>query len=791
MNAEEQTANARQPEAQAVEASIAEDSVEAIKEGSKEGVKEGSKEAEQERSEREFETGESEKERRAIVETARQVDSEREARQPVEAVPQPRPAPQAQGETTVADAGTKAMESVAQGNDILTAAKDAVIGTAVDTVLEKGRKAITPATPEAAGDAIEAVEDAAQFAPVVKGATEGAGKLAGAARSAAAFGSKLLPIVGAAATAASALGTIRDEWNASGRAAVNMTGEYDPLLGAQLRAQMATQRTMGSVFDGLDAKDAQTIQNTLIDSGVNFQSDSFDEGYNFSSDMVVKYGMDAGKAAKRYAEAVQYGTMTVEDLDETMQALAKSAKDSGKSLEQLNEEYDNSVKEWSRVTGNLGEAYVMASETVKAAAEAGVGASSYSGFASSQAALVDTDNPLHREMVADDFDQYVQYTMEANGYSDISEIPDDVLNKLRDAAIRSAGAKLAFGDMKYTVNPEMGLKIDNTKIGGKTLDDWLKDERFSSDNKNERNDAIEELAAGLDRLQDPRLGGPNRLDYWDIKDMLLGMGVKEYDLTTPYDTAKTIAGFVRADDSFYKNVVQESEAPGGVDDILSEDSYNERTGTDVTWWNGGRNEELEARFDSQGLSYGGAFVDIFGNTHDMTGWGGYSQARTSEQLGNGFSINYDSLKADELFDSVDGEEGLSQFEIDGVSDEEMQILLGSLIDLGVVSEGELRQMTSGQRREFVGRAASLYSDDYLSSVEDGKEAYTWYNAVLASDETGLGEDIRELLAQYIKANPQEAGMQVNVDVTVEPNSEQFCKAYAKWEYEQKAAEGNA
>lgn len=387
--------------------SLSDESIEAVKEGSKEGVKEGSSEVEGDRQRREFETGENEKERQKMVETARQIDAEREVRQTAEAVPQVRrQPPQVQGETATRSVEARTVESLAEGNDLADVAKEVAVGAAVDTFVEKGRRTATPAAPEAAGEAIDVVAD-------------GAGKLAGTVGRAVSGLGKLLPVVGGIATAASALGTIRDQAFESGRVAMNLTGENDPVLGSYLRAQMATQRTMSATFDGLDAKDAQTIQNTLINNGVNFQSDEFDDAYRYSSDMVTQYGMDAGKAARRYAEAVQYGTMTVEDLDETMQALAKSAKDSGKSLEQLDNEYEKSVQKWEKVTGDLGDAYAIASEAMQAATEAGTSANGYSGYLAKGASLVDENNPLHAGLMSDEYDRLINAYMENTGITGI------------------------------------------------------------------------------------------------------------------------------------------------------------------------------------------------------------------------------------------------------------------------------------------------------------------------------------------------------------------------------------
>ena len=428
------------------------------------------------------------------------------------------------------------MESVAQGNDILTAAKDAVVGTAVDTVLEKGRKAITPAAPEAAGEVVEAAGDAAQLANAAKGVTEGAGKLAGVARGVASFGSKLLPIVGAAATAASALGTLNNQAIESSRFAINATGEDDPILGARLRAQLATQRNVSAAFEGLDASKAQTIQNTLINNGVDVQSANFNEGYNFSSDMVVKYGMDAGKAAKMYAEAVQYGTMTVQDLDKTMENLAKTARNTGKSFNQMKDAYDKSVNDWRNITGDIGQAYSAASYQAQIEAQASEDGGESGIHAVGAFASAYSNDDLYAKSLRGQYVQDSWSAWERDNPNASEKQREEAWNEINAAAISRTGFDMVNSGLGETNAGRMNDVLANSTIlNGHSINEWVREPALWRGDKEQIKEAI---ANDVEKLR--YSDGINELNYEDLKSYIR----KAYEVDeekTPLDSPKDIA----------------------------------------------------------------------------------------------------------------------------------------------------------------------------------------------------------------------------------------------------------
>ena len=114
------------------------------------------------------------------------------------------------------------------------------------------------------------------------------------------------------------------------------------------------QSNAAAFFTGLSTDEATAIQQGLIAGRVPFESDRYNEGYQFAQSARLNYTMDVNKAVDLYVKAVARGSMTVDDLNDVLESLAETARNTGATMDEVFDTYEKMSKDLERKYGGAG-----------------------------------------------------------------------------------------------------------------------------------------------------------------------------------------------------------------------------------------------------------------------------------------------------------------------------------------------------------------------------------------------------------------------------------------------------
>ena len=133
--------------------------------------------------------------------------------------------------------------------------------------------------------------------------------------------------------------------------AVSQTGSAEDIT---LGAREWFDVRMRTVFNGLSEEEASNIQKGLIAGRAPFGSQQYSEGFAFSQNARLNYGLEASKATDLYVKAVVRGQASVNELNEALEALAKTAGESDATMSELVETFTSTVNTLEGIYGQKG-----------------------------------------------------------------------------------------------------------------------------------------------------------------------------------------------------------------------------------------------------------------------------------------------------------------------------------------------------------------------------------------------------------------------------------------------------
>lgn len=345
----------------------------------------------------------------------------------------------------------------------------------------------------------QAVAQAASAAPA---AASGSGEVAATTAASSAIGgvasalSRLAGPIAGIATAYQAIQTAQDVAQSARDVSIGDTGSADLLQGAGVSSQLAGQRLAVTMTSGMSDEEAKAVQETLHDAGIGYSdTQSYDEAMDFARSMRLSYGMDVGRASRIYVSAVRSGAASMEDLEEAMDKLSETSKETGTSFSTLQDRFEEGMDRLER-SGLSGESAVG-----MATAAAATGSSEYVGLVAGAREQV-ASNAYLGTVYNSTFDSMLSGAGISSSdlyNSDGSERTDEQGGKWSEynALRNSSYVMTVMGNLAATGD----YKLSNTRIGGKGVADWwdeLSSERLDDSAKEEK---VSELTQDLNEMQ--------------------------------------------------------------------------------------------------------------------------------------------------------------------------------------------------------------------------------------------------------------------------------------------------
>lgn len=140
------------------------------------------------------------------------------------------------------------------------------------------------------------------------------------------------------------------QWNyQANQTSIEQTGEsgnYGISIGMGIENQMTAFST------GMSTSQVQNVQDTLTSEGADYGTDEYNTGLGFATSASSQYGMDPKKAAELYMQTVVRGNMEMNDLNVAMASLRDIVQDTGISMSEAVQDFQDSVKDWSNASGS-------------------------------------------------------------------------------------------------------------------------------------------------------------------------------------------------------------------------------------------------------------------------------------------------------------------------------------------------------------------------------------------------------------------------------------------------------
>ena len=693
---------------------------------------------------------------------------------------------QQQGIAEGLDAATQPEQAMGFGGSLLERAIGLVSGTRMGRALGKtkvGKKALGMAGASAVGDA------------AVEAGASAVGKAAGAAAGAEAAGSAVAKALGTAGEAiggavSKALGPIglafaaydgiqaaQDIAQGLANASISQTGRADAVQGASISAQLGAQRAAATMTSALTDDQAQSIQDTLVSSGMRYDDADFSEAFEFAKQMNLRYGVDVTQAARQYVDSVKRGTSSTEQLYKSMDLLADVSDRTGQSFESLRDGYQKSVDGLTDAIGSEKEAIAMWQSSI----EQSGGNTSVADFATKNLQDVSGNmvesieyrsrmDEYARNIGLGSFDEWVE---QARNDVDARDLLQGVQREVaRGVAadyhfLNSANGYRDMQTVLYTDKSGDDVTLADVLHGNVRIDE-------TGETGDTPDEAAEKLASGLYRLMyNPDVAGLETTYGEAVEKIRQAFNASgsnvAFESSDPEAIASATIGAiigVKTDEEATNSIEFNKDENGNYVQVV--DTSNDNNGLYLSSnmereydWNPlsaqvSKNEQqLMDRYKSE---FGGFdAMSSVGIAHLTSSDG--EKTKMIQALPASFYDQRSDDWATGMIDSSlsDEYEGSLNLTDDGINDDEADIIVNSMLEKGVVSQDDISGMSVDKLRDIARALGEDFSDEFSSNG-----GYITWSEYLSRDE---GKSATEAFSQSVRDAKINEGNMTTSDLT--------------------------
>lgn len=696
---------------------------------------------------------------------------------------------QQQGIAEGLDAATQPEQAMGFGGSLLERAIGLVSGTRMGRALGKtkvGKKALGMAGASAIGDAVgeagaSAVGKAAGAAGAAAGAEAAGSAVAKALGTAGeAIGgavSKALGPIGLAFAAYDGIQAAQDIAQGLANASISQTGRADAVQGASISAQLGAQRAAATMTSALTDDQAQSIQDTLVSSGMRYDDADFSEAFEFAKQMNLRYGVDVTQAARQYVDSVKRGTSSTEQLYKSMDLLADVSDRTGQSFESLRDGYQKSVDGLTDAIGSEKEAIAMWQSSI----EQSGGNTSVADFATKNLQDV-SGNMVESIEYRSRMDEHARNI----GFGSFDEWVEQARNDVdARSLLQGAQREVARGVSAdyHFLNSANGYRDMQTVLytdkGGNdvTLADVLHG-NVSIDETGETGDtpdeAAEKLASGLYRLMyNPDVTGLETTYGEAVEKIRQAFNASgsnaAFESSDPEAIASATIGAiigVKTDEEATNAIEFNKDKSGNYVQVV--DTSNDKNDLYLSSnmereydWN-----PLSAQVSKNAQQLMDKYKSEFGGFDAMSSVGivhltssDGEKTKIIQALPTSF---YDQRSDDWATDMIDSSlsdeyEGKLDLITDGISDDEADIIVNSMLEKGVVSQDDISGMSVDKLRDIARALGEDFSDEFSSNG-----GYITWSEYLSRDE---GKSATEAFSQSVRDAKINEGNMTTSDLT--------------------------
>ena len=688
---------------------------------------------------------------------------------------------QQQGIAEGLDAATQPEQAMGFGGSLLERAIGLVSGTRMGRAL--GKKALGMAGASAVGDA------------AVEAGASAVGKAAGAAAGAEAAGSAVAKALGTAGEAiggavSKALGPIglafaaydgiqaaQDIAQGLANASISQTGRADAVQGASISAQLGAQRAAATMTSALTDDQAQSIQDTLVSSGMRYDDADFSEAFEFAKQMNLRYGVDVTQAARQYVDSVKRGTSSTEQLYKSMDLLADVSDRTGQSFESLRDGYQKSVDGLTDAIGSEKEAIAMWQSSI----EQSGGNTSVADFATKNLQDVSGNmvesieyrsrmDEYARNIGLGSFDEWVE---QARNDVDARDLLQGVQREVaRGVAadyhfLNSANGYRDMQTVLYTDKSGDDVTLADVLHGNVRIDE-------TGETGDTPDEAAEKLASGLYRLMyNPDVTGLETTYGEAVEKIRQAFNASgsnvAFESSDPEAIASATIGAiigVKTDEEATNSIEFNKDENGNYVQVV--DTSNDNNGLYLSSnmereydWNPlsaqvSKNEQqLMDKYKSE---FGGFdAMSSVGIAH-LTSSDGEKTKMIQALPGSFYDQRSDDWATGMIDSSLSDEyEGKLDLITDGISDDEADIIVNSMLERGVVSQDDISGMSVDKLRDFARALGEDFSDEFSSNG-----GYITWSEYLSRDE---GKSATEAFSQSVRDAKINEGNMTTSDLT--------------------------
>lgn len=696
---------------------------------------------------------------------------------------------QQQGIAEGLDAATQPEQAMGFGGSLLERAIGLVSGTRMGRALGKtkvGKKALGMAGASAIGDAVgeagaSAVGKAAGAAGAAAGAEAAGSAVAKALGTAGeAIGgavSKALGPIGLAFAAYDGIQAAQDIAQGLANASISQTGRADAVQGASISAQLGAQRAAATMTSALTDDQAQSIQDTLVSSGMRYDDADFSEAFEFAKQMNLRYGVDVTQAARQYVDSVKRGTSSTEQLYKSMDLLADVSDRTGQSFESLRDGYQKSVDGLTDAIGSEKEAIAMWQSSI----EQSGGNTSVADFATKNLQDV-SGNMVESIEYRSRMDEHARNI----GFGSFDEWVEQARNDVdAKSLLQGAQREVARGVSAdyHFLNSANGYRDMQTVLytdkGGNdvTLADVLHG-NVSIDETGETGDtpdeAAEKLASGLYRLMyNPDVTGLETTYGEAVEKIRQAFNASgsnaAFESSDPEAIASATIGAiigVKTDEEatnaieFNKdksgNYVQVVDTSNDKNDLYL--SSNMEREYDWNPFSAQVSKNAQQLMDKYKSEFGGFdAMSSVGIAH-LTSSDGEKTKIIQAPPASFYDQRSDDWATGMIDSSMSDEyEGKLDLITDGISDDEADVIVNSMLERGVVSQDDISGMSVDKLRDIARALGEDFSDEFSSNG-----GYITWSEYLSRDE---GKSATEAFSQSVRDAKINEGNMTTSDLT--------------------------
>lgn len=637
---------------------------------------------------------------------------------------------QQQGIPAGLDAATQPEQAVDFGGSFLDRAIGWASGTRIGRALGKtkfGEKALgmvgASAVGEVAGEAGASAVGKAAGAAGAEAAGSAVAKALGTAGEAIGGAvSKALGPIGLALTAYEGVQSAMDIAQGFANASISQTGRADAVQGASISAQLGAKRAAATMTSALTDDQAQSIQDTLVSSGMRYDDADFAEAFEFAKQMNQRYGVDVTQAARQYVDSVKRGTSSTEQLYKSMDLLADVSDRTGQSFESLQEGYESAIKDLTDTTGSSSLANAIANAVLKA----GGTVEDVSAQANREKTISDNEfaNPELQENL-DNAASQITNPLTGEKFTSYSEMKSvynskklsddenarkslgDKIGNIRNNAIRKTTE--SFKDVFISEQSDT-QKYIGTYIGGRTLGDLMFGDvsDFNNENKDEK---IEEIVSSLSEL--PETESYYQFTEQEVKSILREFFKNDGNASLNSDDTREFAeGLV--DVLINENWVSENEDRKINLDNAREDALSTDSGPIDT----SPESSMNLSNDTLLFSFGTVSSnerDVYDNFVKYGGYDEYTYGTVYENVQNPFKT---------LINNSFYNEGPIDF-TNGVNDVEASLMADFLLKEGLISKDDYNSLSDEAKLEIANEIMGDFNynnESFIDFVSGGSDA---------------------------------------------------------------------